>query len=142
MTISRRDLSALLPLLGAARAPAQTTTQLLPSKVYPSPAIPYIGDAQKKGRQFFHGATHSAFQLEVHETILGPGVQTHAPHQHEHEEIVIVVEGTVEAWIAGKTELAPPGSVIYFASNQSHSARNAGKAPCRYYVVELRGSEA
>jgi mannose-6-phosphate isomerase-like protein (cupin superfamily) len=34
------------------------------------------------------------------------------------------------------------GSVIYFGSNQMHSIRNAGSAPCRYYVVELRGDEA
>jgi quercetin dioxygenase-like cupin family protein len=86
--------------------------------------------------------THLGFKLEMHETVLGRGTRTHAPHKHEHEEIVIVVEGTVETYLDGKTELAEAGSVVYFASNQMHSARNAATAPCRYYVIELRGNEA
>jgi hypothetical protein len=32
--------------------------------------------------------------------------------------------------------------VLLFGSNQTHNARNVGTIPCRYYVVELRGSEA
>jgi len=137
MTLSRRELHLLLPAL-AAGAAAQSGPAL-PSKIYHDRQIPYEGDDKKKGRQFFHGATHSGFQIEMHETILGAGTQTHAPHKHEHEEIVIVVEGTVETYLEGKTEIAETGSVIYFASNQMHSARNSGAGRCRYYVVELRG---
>lgn len=74
--------------------------------------------------------------------MLGPGAQTHAPHKHEHEEIVTLVEGTLETFIESKTELTETGSVIYFASNQIHSVRNAGTTPARYYVLELRGSQA
>ncbi len=53
-----------------------------------------------------------------------------------------MVEGTAEAWIEGKTDVAETGSVIYFASNQMHSVRNVGATPCRYYVIELRGKDA
>lgn len=70
------------------------------------------------------------------------GTSCDAPHKHAHEEIVIVFEGTVEAYCEGNTEVAEPGSVIYFGSNLMHSARNAGPTPCRYYVVELRDGEA
>jgi quercetin dioxygenase-like cupin family protein len=79
--------------------------------------------------------------LEVHETILAPGAETHPPHKHVHEEIVIVVEGTVEAYIDGRIEKAEAGSVLYYASNQMHNAKNAGSVPSRYYVIELRGNE-
>ena len=137
MLLSRRDLGLLLPALAAAQQ-----KEPLPSHVFHNADISYTGDATKKGREFFHGATHSGFSLEMHETVLGPGVQTHAPHKHVHEEIIVVVEGTAEIWIEGKTERAEPGSVIYYGSNQMHSLRNAGLVPCRYYVVELRGSEA
>lgn len=130
----------MLPAL-AASASGQTTAPVLPTKIYGNASIPYQGDEGKKGRQFFHGSTHGQFALEMHETILGPSVQTHEPHKHEHEEIVIVVEGTVETWVEGKTEVAAAGSVIYFGSNQMHSARNVGASRCRYYVVELRGHE-
>ena len=102
--------------------------------------MPYDGNDTKKGAGFFFGPNHSGFQLEMHETILGPGTETHAPHKHEHEEMIIVVEGTAGTFLEGKTEIAETGSVIYFGSNQMHSIRNAGTTPVRYYVMELRGA--
>ena len=143
MTFSRRDLATILPALAATNAAAQSQqAAALPAKVYHAAQIPYIGDEKKKGRAFFRGAEHSGFNLEAHETILGAGTETHAPHKHEHEEIVIVVEGTAQTFMEGKTETVEAGSVIHFGSNQMHSLRNAGKTPCRYYVIELRGKEA
>jgi quercetin dioxygenase-like cupin family protein len=133
--LTRRDLASVLPLLAAARAAGQAGA--LPSKIYHGAQIAFAGDANKKGRRFFEGATHTGFQLEMHETILGPGVETHPPHQHE--QIFIVVEGTLETQFEGESESAEAGSVVYVASNQMHSARNAGSTPCRYYVIELRG---
>lgn len=65
----------------------------------------------------------------------------HAPHRHVHEEIIIVVEGSVETYNEGRTQIVEAGSVIFYGSNQMHSARNAGKVPARYYVIELRGDE-
>lgn len=142
MNLSRRDLGVLLPALAAANAAAQQKqTQTLPSKVYHHQQIRYDGDETKKGRRFFFGANRAGFNLEMHETILGPGKETHAPHKHEHEEIVVVFEGTAETYLEGKTETAEAGSVIYFGSNQLHSVRNSGTTPCRYYVIELRGNE-
>lgn len=139
MSISRRDLTFLVPAL-AMTQPRQTRT--LTSNVYHHDKLPYSGDQTKKGRRFFYGANHSGFNLEMHETILGPGKETHPPHKHLHEEIVIVVEGAVEVYLDGKTEVAETGSVIFQGSNQMHSLRNVGAAPCRYYIIEVRGNEA
>lgn len=140
MKISRRDLGLLLPVLAAAQqiAPVETIT----SHAYDSDRIPYTGDDKKKGRKFFLAATHTGFKIECHETVLGPGLETHPPHKHVHEEIMIVVTGTVEANMDGVKQTVPAGSVVVFGSNQMHNARNAGTAPSRYYIVELRGSEA
>jgi len=142
MNISRRDLTFLLPALAASAAAQQPAVETMTSKAYASDKIPYTGNDDKKGRQFFLTATHAGFKVEVHETVLGPGMETHAPHQHEHEEIIIVVEGDVEANMEGVKHTVPAGSVLLFGSNQMHNARNVGTTPCRYYVVELRGSEA
>ena len=143
MKFSRRDLATVLPALAAANAAAQQRQDAtLPSKVYHAAQIPYSGDAKKKGRAFFRGAERSGFNLEAHETILGPGTETHAPHKHEHEEILILVEGTAQTFMEGKTETIEAGSVIFLGSNQMHSVRNAGTTPCSYYVIELRGKEA
>jgi quercetin dioxygenase-like cupin family protein len=144
--LSRRDLGLLLPALAAdfhLRAEQQPApVETMASKAYPSDRIPYKGDEKKKGRQFFLAATHAGFKIECHETVLGAGLETHPPHKHEHEEIMIVVEGTVEANMDGVKQTVPAGSVVIFGSNQMHNARNAGTVPSRYYIVELRGNEA
>src|SRR5688500_7885813 len=115
MKISRRELSVLLPTIAAAAAvgqldaqtpaaqqttgtiaPARAPRAKLDTRMYHHAQIPYNGNDQKKARRFFMGETHGGFNLEAHETILGAGVETHAPHKHIHEEIIIVLEGTVE----------------------------------------------
>ncbi len=146
MTLSRRDIGRLLPALVAAGTAAPALAQApararLDTRNYHHDRVAYAGDDQKKGRRFFMGETHGGFNVETHETILGVGVETHAPHRHVHEEIIIVVEGTVETYVEGRTETVEAGSVIFYGSNQMHSARNVGTVPARYYVVELRGEE-
>ena len=139
MGVSRREVVMMLPALAATAAAAQPQSTSLPGKIYHSTQVPYTGDETKKGRRFFYGTEHSGFNLESHETVLGPGVETHPPHTHEHEEIIIVVEGAVEVFMDGRKEIAETGSVIYYEANKPHNLRNAGNVPCRYYVIELRG---
>lgn len=142
MSLSRRELAALLPVLAAAKAAEQPNPPAsLPQKIYHSSQIPYTGDDKKKSRRFFDGVDHSGFHLEMHETVLGPGMPSHAPHQHVHEELMVVFEGSVEAYVDGKTGMAETGSVIYMGSNHMHGVRNIGTVPCRYYVLEIRGHE-
>jgi len=151
MPLSRRDLSFLLPALAATGASAQqpqapqagtpAPRATLTGTVYHSDKIPFTGNATKTGRRFFMGKTHGGFNLEMHETTLAPGIETHPPHKHLHEEIIIVVEGTVESYIDGKTEIVQPGSVIFYGSNQMHNAKNVGTTMCKYKVIELRGNE-
>jgi quercetin dioxygenase-like cupin family protein len=145
--LSRRHFGLLVPALARAAQqqgqiqPLGSPVPLLPQKVYHDKQIAYTGNDEKKGRRFFFGATHGAFNLEMHETILGPGKETHPPHKHEHEEIIVVTEGTLEVHMEDQSEIAETGSVIFFGSNRTHNAKNAGTVPCRYYVVELRGKE-
>lgn len=144
MNLSRRDLSFLLPAL-ASVASAQQQPAVLPSKVYQTEQVPYTVDPanpKKKGRRFFRGATHTGFNLEMHETILGPGEISHPPHKHVNEEVIFIMEGTIDASIEGKVERATAGSVTYFASNEMHNFKNVGDTACRYYVLELHGDTA
>ena len=142
----------MLPALAAAQAAhaeqaatAQQTvgqgpqTTPLPAKVYHSSAIPYKGDEKKKARRFFYGPEQSGYNLEMHETVLGPGVETHPPHTHPHQEIIIVIEGTVQVSMDGRADTVEAGSVIFYEPNRPHNLRNTGTTPARYYVVELRG---
>lgn len=142
MTLSRRELSLLLPALAAAQSGKPPA---LASRVCHANQTPYLPDPdqpdRKKGRRFLFGKTHDGFAIEMHETVLSPGATTHAPHQHPHDEIVLLTEGTLEAHLEGKTETVEAGSVIYLAGNQRHSVRNAGATPARYYAIELRGED-
>jgi quercetin dioxygenase-like cupin family protein len=144
MNISRRDLSFLLPALAAASAAAQQpmAVETMTSQAYPSDKIPYTGDENKKSRKFFLAATHAGFKVEMHETNLGPGIEAHPPHQHEHEEIMVVTAGTLEANMDGNRQTVPAGSVLVFGSNKPHNVRNPGTTTAKYYVIELRGGEA
>ncbi len=165
MTLSRRDMMMVLPALAAAQAAdgAQAGAQAgpgtswtpekatagqapirptLPARVYHSADVPYTGNETKKGRRFFYGPDHQGYNLEMHETVLGPGIETHGLHSHPHQEIIIVLEGTVQVSMDGRTEKVEAGSVIFYEPDKPHNLRNIGTGPCRYYVIELRGRHA
>ncbi len=95
-----------------------------------------------RSRQFLTGLTHSGFRIDLHETELAPGEAPHPPHQHIHEEMVLVREGELEVTIAGRATRIGPGSVAFVASNDLHGWRNAGAAPARYFVFALGDDNA
>src|SRR5579863_3583342 len=120
-TISRRDLSLLLPAFAvvSARAQQPAAVPTITSTAYDTNKIPFTGDANKKGRRFFYSKTHADFKIEMHETVLGPGIETHPPHEHVHEDIMIMVEGAFEANVEGLKTAVPAGSVVVFGSKQT-----------------------
>ena len=71
----------------------------------------------------------------MHVTTLNPGQTSHAPHQHPNEELLIVKEGTVEAFVSGEWKKLGVGSIIFQASNQLHAIRNVGTGPTTYHVI-------
>ena len=54
-------------------------------------------------RQVMRTPTPTLDELEIHISTLAPGKSPHAPHQHEHEELLILKEGTLETFQSGKT---------------------------------------
>lgn len=141
MNLSRRELHLFLPLL-AAQGQAQDHPVPLESKVYHPDQSTDLHGQPKKGGGIFFGTEHSGFAIEMHQTVLGPGVESHAPHKHIHDEFMILLEGTLQTYVDGKTDRAEKGAIIFYASNQMHQVRNIGTVPARYYVIELRGHNA
>jgi quercetin dioxygenase-like cupin family protein len=76
-------------------------------------------------------------RLEMHETTLQAGQTPHAAHRHVHEEMFIVLRGTLEVLLGETKKLAGPGSVVFCASNELHGIRNAGSGPATYIVLRL-----
>ena len=57
-------------------------------------------------RQFFKNPTITLDELECHVTTLNPGQQSHPPHKHPNEELIIIREGNVETLSNGELEKA------------------------------------
>ena len=132
--MKRREFAALLTALAAAKAQTPTT---IPSKVYPFDDLPVKANGANKSRAVFNGVNRSGFPLEVHETELGPGGAPHPPHRHLHEEMLVVLDGTVAFTVNGAITKLSPGSVAYAASNDLHGPSNPTDKPCRYLVVTI-----
>lgn len=89
-------------------------------------------------RRVVQKPTATLDELEIHITTLRPGEQSHPPHQHVNEEILIVKEGTVEALVNGELKRGGPGSLIFQASNVPHSIKNVGTLPATYHVINWK----
>jgi quercetin dioxygenase-like cupin family protein len=51
--------------------------------------------------------------------------------------MLLIIEGTLEVTIAGRTSRLSSGSVAYMASDEEHGWRNVGTSPARYFVLAL-----
>jgi quercetin dioxygenase-like cupin family protein len=89
-------------------------------------------------RSVFRAPTLTLDELEYHITTLNPNQSPHAPHTHFNEEVIIVKEGAVEAYVNGEWKPASTGSLIFFASNVPHTVRNVGPVPATYHVVNWK----
>jgi quercetin dioxygenase-like cupin family protein len=135
MEFTRRDLSFLMGALAAVKAGGQS--RALASQTHLYADLPVHVDGLNRGRAILEGDTHTGQPVELHETELAPGQAPHPPHHHEHEEMLLVREGTMEVTIAGRTVKLDPGSVAYVASNAEHGWRNVGTTRARYWVLAL-----
>jgi quercetin dioxygenase-like cupin family protein len=139
--ITRRELSIALVSAALALAAAAFDDQRTPalqSSAFDWSVIPAKATEVGEVREFFRAPTASLAELELHATTLNPGLSSHPPHRHAHEELFIVKEGTVEALVNGQWTKLGPGSVVFNASNQLHGIRNPGPAKATYHVLSWR----
>jgi quercetin dioxygenase-like cupin family protein len=135
MKYSRRDLRLLLPALAATHAAAQGTA--LPSKTFRFEDLAVRSSGPNRMRAVLEGATHAGVPIELHITELAPGEAPHPPHHHVHEEMILILEGTVEVTILERRATLGPGSSAFVASNEQHGWRNVGTSAARYFVLAL-----
>jgi quercetin dioxygenase-like cupin family protein len=142
--MTRRDifiaLIAISSTLCVMAVAAAQKSSVLQTSVFDWDSIPAKLTEVGSMRSFFRTPTATLEELELHVTTLDPGKASHPPHQHPNEELVIVKEGTLEAYVNGEWKKAGPGSVIFNASNQLHGVRNAGTGPVTYHVINWKSS--
>ena len=88
-------------------------------------------------RPVFDNPTVAMDKLEVHITTLNPGMESHPPHRHSWEEMLLIKDGDFEISINGHKQHAGPGALVFLASNDAHNARNVGSKPGTYYVINF-----
>ena len=95
-------------------------------------------NATGSSRKFFEGHTATLDLLECHASTLNPGATNHVILKRPNDEIIIVKEGTIEAFVGDKWVRVGPGSVIFNAANVPQSMRNVGDGPATYHVIMFR----
>lgn len=157
MKSSRRDLVLSLPalaLFAEFSAAAQQTTQAAESR--PDPAKVAAGTKIFADNHIFNahelpiktsktGSSQAVVQgvlptgegIEMHNTVLNPGMAPHPPHQHEHSEWLFLKEGKVEWLIDGNWHPAQAGDILFASSMKLHGLKNVGTTPASYFVMAV-----
>lgn len=137
MEWSRRAVCATLPaLLAFSKLSAEEKTTL-PSKIYQFDEL----EARQSGniiiRNMFNGPIFEGCTISLHESNLAPHSIPHLPHRHQHEEMVLIIEGTLEFTINGTPTRASTGSILFAGSNDLHGIRNPEDTHAKYFVFAL-----
>lgn len=122
----------------AAAAPAEKKPKpMIASTVFKWDDLKVRPTPNGERRDVSDNPTPTLSVFECHITTLNPGRASHDPHRHAQEELILVKEGTLEVHINGKTQVAGPGSVFFYASNDAHAVRNVGDMRATYWVINL-----
>jgi mannose-6-phosphate isomerase-like protein (cupin superfamily) len=141
MFLNRRELCLLLP--GGALSLFHGADVLvadekpLPSATFQFEKLPVQASNGAEIRPILKGKLETGESLEVHETTLQPGGAPHPPHRHEHSEMWLIREGTVELTIDGASSRIGPGGLGFVCSNEEHGIKNVGSTPATYFVVAM-----
>ena len=89
-------------------------------------------------RDFFNRPTSHLAQFEMHTTALNAGEESHLPHTHVQEEIILILRGHVEMYINGDRYNASAGDVVFLSSRIPHALTNTGEEQCEYFAFQWR----
>ena len=137
--LTRRDfkvalVTAVITLSGAGMMRAQP--QVMGSRIFDWDSLKVEKTKVGERRDVVRLPTATLDELEMHITTLNAGQESHPPHQHAAEELIIIKEGMLESFVNGEYRKVGPGSVVFQASNQLHGIRNIGKVPATYHVIQ------
>ena len=76
-------------------------------------------------------------RFEMHVTTLNEGLQSHDPHTHAAEEIILIIDNQAEMQIGDRFLKGKAGDVYYVGSNVLHGIRNDGTVPCTYFAYQF-----
>jgi mannose-6-phosphate isomerase-like protein (cupin superfamily) len=146
MMLTRRTFNSLFPVTAGVPAAIPrfirdlslaVARSSLTSQAYPFETLTVRENGPFRSRAILAGETHFGFTLDLHESELPAGKMPHAPHQHPHEELLLIREGQIDITISGKTTRLSSGSAAYIAPNELHGWKNTGAGTASYFVMAL-----
>ena len=75
-------------------------------------------------------------RFEVHATTLNTGFESHPPHTHPEEEIMLLMKGNVTLRIGEALYHAVAGDVMLMRPNVLHNVKNTGNEQCWYLAIK------
>jgi len=93
-------------------------------------------------RQVFDRPTTMFERFDVHATVLNNGFNSHDPHTHRAEELILMINGNSQFQIGQAKFHAGVGDAVFMASKIPHAAQNTGQAPCSYYAIQWHNLKA
>ncbi len=140
--LTRRNLTLfVLTIMATGRLAVQAQsdkTSAMTSTAIEWNSLEAKANATGSSRKFFEGPTATLDMLECHASTLNPGATNHVILERTNDEVIIVKEGTIEAFVKDKWVRVGPGSVIFNAANVPQSMRNVGDGPATYHVISFR----
>jgi quercetin dioxygenase-like cupin family protein len=137
MQRSRRYFCFALTALIASTQRLFGEEKTLPSRIYEFDKLAARTAGNVTLREILEGPIFEGCHISLHESDLAPHSRPHPPHRHRHEEMVFVVEGTLEFTINGKATRAGEGSVLFAGSNDEHGISNPESTHAKYFVLAL-----
>jgi quercetin dioxygenase-like cupin family protein len=92
-----------------------------------------------KSHFFFRGFTAGLADFSCHMSVLVQGKCPHPPHQHPEEELLLVLEGEVEAhyttWGGNRRKTLSAGDLAYYPAGFYHTLTTTSEQPARYIML-------
>jgi len=87
-------------------------------------------------RQLFTIQTAMLHKFDIHVTTLNEGFNSHPPHTHVNEEIILMLDGNAEMTIGENHPKANGGDLVWLESMIPHNLSNVGKTACLYFAIQ------
>ena len=87
-------------------------------------------------RQLFDRPTVMMNRFDIHITTLNPRYNSHDPHVHKNEEIILMMDGVGDMFIATGPQRITTGDACYVESNVLHNITNVGNTPATYFAIQ------
>ena len=85
-------------------------------------------------REYFEKATAMFHRFEMHVTTLNPGINSHNPHTHTSDEMVLMIDGEAVLQIGNEHFNAETGDLIFLGANKPHALNNESGKKIMYFA--------